>query len=73
MIDPAERNEDYGRRVVHTFVTSMEVSDSKLLIYFNISEENADKNKNASPSELQKESSTVKRLVRVARIELTAS
>ena len=73
LIDPAERNEDYGRRVVHTFVTSMEVSDSKLLIYFNISEENADKNKNASPSELQKESSTVKRLVRVARIELTAS
>ena len=63
LIDPAERNEDYGRRVVHTFVTSMEVSDSKLLIYFNISEENADKNKNASPSELQKESSTVKRLV----------
>ena len=73
LIDPAERNENYGRRVVHTFVTSMEVSDSKLLIYFNISEENADKNKNASPSELQKESSTVKRLVRVARIELTAS
>ena len=68
LIDPAERNEDYGRRVVHTFVTSMEVSDSKLLIYFNISEENADKNKNASPSELQKESSTVKRLVHLAAI-----
>ena len=46
---------------------------SKSLIYFNIFEETERKNKNASQLNFDKSSSTEKRLVRVARIELTAS
>lgn len=63
LIEPAERTDKYGRRIIDTFVNRIDVSDDSLLIHFNISEETANKNKNASPSDLLKESSTVKRLV----------
>ena len=72
-IEPSERSEEYGRRLINTFVTSMEVSDSELFIYFNVSEETVNKTKNAPQKNFQKESSSEMRLVRVARIELTAS
>ena len=72
-IEPSERSEEYGRRLINTFVTSMEVSDSELFIYFNVSDETVNKTKNAPQKNFQKESSSEMRLVRVARIELTAS
>ena len=68
---PTEQDDAYKRRLINTFVTNIEVSDSELLIYFNISEET--ENKNAPQLNFDKSSSTEKRLVRVARIELTAS
>ena len=70
---PTEQDDAYKRRLINTFVTNIEVSDSELLIYFNISEETESKNKNAPQLNFDKSSSTEKRLVRVARIELTAS
>ena len=70
---PTEQDDAYKRRLINTFVTNIEVSDSELLIYFNISEETENKNKNAPQLNFDKSSSTEKRLVRVARIELTAS
>ena len=70
---PDEQNEAYKHRLINTFVTSMKVSDSELVIYFNISEETENKNKKASQQNFTKESSTEMHLVRVARIELTAS
>ena len=54
-------------------IARLEITDSELLIYFNISENTENKNKNASQQNFTKESSTEMRLVRVARVELTAS
>ena len=73
LVEPSERTPEYGRRLVNTFVTSMVVSDRELVINFNVSDETVNKNKKASQTNLQKESSSGMRLVRVARIELTAS
>ena len=70
---PTEQDDAYKHRLINTFVTNMEVSDTELLIYFNISPETENKNKNAPQLNFDKSSSTEKRLVRVARIELTAS
>ena len=73
LVEPSERTPEYGRRLVNTFVTSMVVSDRELVINFNVSDETVNKNKKTSQTNLQKESSSGMRLVRVARIELTAS
>lgn len=62
---PTEQDDAYKRRLINTFVTNIEVSDSELLIYFNISEETENKNKNAPQLNFDKSSSTEKRLVRV--------
>ena len=43
---PAEKGDDYNHRLINTFVTNMTVSDDELIIYFNISEETANKNHN---------------------------
>ena len=51
-IEPSERNEEYGRRLINTFVTSMEVSDSELFIYFNVSEETVNKTKKCTSEKL---------------------
>ena len=67
-VAPFERTKAYCRRPVDSFVDHIE-----LILYFNISGETVDKNKKAPRSNPSKESSTEKRLVRVARIELTAS
>ena len=60
---PTEQDDAYKRRLINTFVTNIEVSDSELLIYFNISEETENKNKNAPQLNFDKSSSTEKRLV----------
>ena len=60
---PTEQDDAYKRRLINTFVTNIEVSDSELLIYFNISEETESKNKNAPQLNFDKSSSTEKRLV----------
>ena len=73
LMEPSERTPEYGRRLVNTFVTSMVVSGHELVINFNVSDETVNKNKKTSQTNLQKESSSGMRLVRVARIELTAS
>ena len=62
LISPNERTEDYNRRIIDTFVNRIEITDTEMLIYFNLSE--------ASASEKQKNSqsnscSTEKRLVRL--------
>ena len=72
LMEPSERTPEYGRRLVNTFVTSMVVSGRELVINFNVSDETVNKTKNI-PDKLTKESSSGMRLVRVARIELTAS
>ena len=61
---PDEQNEAYKHRLINTFVTSMKISDSELIIYFNISEETENKNKKAPQQNFTKESSTEMRLVR---------
>ena len=73
LMEPSERTPEYGRRLVNTFVTSIVVSGRELVINFNVSDETVNKNKKTSQTNLQKESSSGMRLVRVARIELTAS
>ena len=72
-VQPTEPQDDYMHRLLNTFMTRMEITDSELLIYFNISENTENKNKNAPQQNFTKESSTEMRLVRVARVELTAS
>ena len=72
-VSPSERTKAYCRRLVDTFVDHIELTNTELILYFNISDETIDKNKKAPRSNPSKESSTEKRLVRVARIELTAS
>lgn len=67
---PTEQDDAYKRRLINTFVTNIEVSDSELLIYFNISEETENKNKNASQLNFDKSSSTEKRLVRHDLVDL---
>ena len=61
---PDEQNEAYKHRLINTFVTSIKISDSELIIYFNISEETENKNKKAPQQNFTKESSTEMRLVR---------
>lgn len=46
LISPNERTEDYNRRIIDTFVNRIEITDTEMLIYFNLSE--------ASASEKQK-------------------
>ncbi len=72
-VAPFERTKAYCRRLVDTFVDHIELTNTELILYFNLSDETIDKNKKAPRSNPSKESSTEKRLVRVARIELTAS
>ena len=48
LISPNERTEDYNRRIIDTFVNRIEITDTEMLIYFNLSE--------ASASEKQKNS-----------------
>ena len=52
---PTEQDDAYKRRLINTFVTNIEVSDSELLIYFNISEETESK-KNAPQLNFDKSS-----------------
>ena len=66
LVEPSERTPEYGRRLVNTFVTSMVVSDCELVINFNVSDETVNKNKKASQTNLQKESSSGMRLVHLA-------
>ena len=55
LISLNERTEDYNRRIIDTFVNCIEITDTEMLIYFNLSE--------ASASEKQKiPSRTVVRL-----------
>lgn len=63
LVDPSERTEDYSKRLINTFVSSAELSGTELLIRFNISDESPAQSKNAPPSALLDEGSTVKRLV----------
>ena len=63
---PTEQDDAYKHRLINTFVTNMEVSDSELLIYFNISAEIENKNKKAPQLNFEKSSSTEKRLVHLA-------
>lgn len=68
LISPNERTEDYNRRIIDTFVNRIEITDTEMLIYFNLSEASAsEKQKNSQPNSC----STGNHLVRVARIELT--
>ena len=48
LISPNERTEDYNRRIIDTFVNRIDITDTEMLIYFNLSE--------ASASEKQKNS-----------------
>lgn len=66
LVEPSERTPEYGRRLVNAFVTSMVVSDRELVINFNVSDETVNKNKKASQTNLQKESSSGMRLVHLA-------
>ncbi len=70
LVFPNERTADYSRRIIDTFVNHIDVTDREMVIYFNLSEHSAsDKQKNSQPNPC----STRNHLVRVARIELTAS
>ena len=73
LIAPSEETKAYRRRLIDTFVSKIEVSNTELTIYFNISEEDCGKMKKAPQSSQSKDCSTEKQMVRVARIELTAS
>lgn len=64
---PTEPQDDYMHRLLNTFVTRIEITDSELLIYFNISENTENKNKNAPQQNFTKESSTEMRLVQQSR------
>lgn len=65
LMEPSERTPEYGRRLVNTFVTSIVVSGRELVINFNVSDETVNKNKKTSQTNLQKESSSGMRLVRL--------
>ena len=41
LISPNERTEDYNRRIIDTFVNHIEITDTEMLIYFNLSEASA--------------------------------
>ena len=73
LLAPAEETKAYRRRLIDTFVSKIEVSNTELTIYFNISEEDCGKMKKAPQSSQPEDCSTEKQMVRVARIELTAS
>ena len=73
LIAPAEETKAYRRRLIDTFVSKIDVSNTELTIYFNISEEDCEKMKKAPQSNQPEDCSTEKQMVRVARIELTAS
>ena len=70
LIAPNERTEDYNRRLIDTFVSDIEPKDSEMVIYFNLSDDSSSEKQKNSQS---KHCSTGNHLVRVARIELTAS
>ena len=70
LVFPNERTADYSRRIIDTFVNHIDVTDREMVIYFNLSDLSAsDKKENSQPNSC----STGNHLVRVARIELTAS
>ena len=73
LLAPAEETKAYRRRLIDTFVSKIEVSNTELTIYFNIAEEDCGKMKKAPRSNQPEDCSTEKQMVRVARIELTAS
>ena len=51
LISPNERTEDYNRRIIDTFVNRIEITDTEMLIYFNLSEASAsEKQKNSQPN-----------------------
>lgn len=63
LISPNERTEDYNRRIIDTFVNRIEITDTEMLIYFNLSEASAsEKQKNSQPNSC----STGNHLVRLA-------
>jgi len=64
-VSPSERTKAYCRRLVDTFVDHIELTNTELILYFNLSDETIDKNKKAPRSNPSKESSTEKRLVRL--------
>ena len=69
-VEPNERTDAYNRRLIDTFVNHIDITDDQMIIYFNLSEDSAsDKQKNSQSNSC----STGNHLVRVARIELTAS
>lgn len=65
-VSPSERTKAYCRRLVDTFVDHIELTNTELILYFNISDETVDKNKKAPRSNPSEESSTEKRLVHLA-------
>lgn len=62
-VSPSERTKAYCRRLVDTFVDHIELTNTELILYFNLSDETVDKNKKAPRSNPSEESSTEKRLV----------
>ena len=65
-VSPSERTKAYCRRLVDTFVDHIELTNTELILYFNLSDETVDKNKKAPRSNPSEESSTEKRLVHLA-------
>lgn len=62
LIAPNERTEDYNRRLIDTFVSDIELKDSEMVIYFNLSNDSSsEKQKNSQP----KHCSTRNHLVRL--------
>ena len=67
LISPNERTEDYNRRIIDTFVNRIEITDTEMLIYFNLSEASAsEKQKNSQPNSC----STGNHLVRLTHSHL---
>ena len=51
LISPNEHTEDYNRWIIDTFVNRIEITDTEMLIYFNLSEASAsEKQKNSQPN-----------------------
>ena len=51
LISPNERTEDYNRRIIDTFVNRIEITDTEMLIYFNLSEASASEKQKKFPVE----------------------
>lgn len=63
LIAPSEKTKAYRRRLIDTFVSKIEVSNTELTIYFNIAEEDCGKMKKAPQSNQPEGCSTEKQMV----------